>query len=184
MRILPFLFLLIAFSSCWPKPKPYNTNPIHTYGFKPVLSSRVAAKEIRYIDSVFPVSFPGNIYAMGNTIYQLDIGKGIHIIDNSIPSQAHRTGFIRVYGSSQLSIKDHYLYTNSYNELVVLDIATPNTANIVSRVADAFPNGYTDYIYMEPLESGYYECPRESAYTDSVIVGWVKDSIWTTCYKN
>ena len=50
---------------------------------------------------------------------------------------------------------------------------------VVSRVAGAFPEFLYNYPLAEPDDPGYYECPR----TDSVVVGWVKDSVIANCYK-
>lgn len=182
MRALLFVALIVFFSSCWIKENPGHIADHYTkvWGFKPVYSRTSEAKTISYIDSAITVKIPGNIYAKGDRIYQLEIGRGIHVIDNSVPAQAHRIGFITVNGSSQISIKDNYLYTNSYDDLVVLDISNINTLNIVKRVAGAFPDGEYTYFLVQPMESGYYECPRY----DSVIVDWVRDSVLNMCYKN
>lgn len=183
MRILliPATIVLLL-SSCWTKPRVNSFNPVYqrVWGSKPIYSAINEAKTIQYIDSALPVLYPGNIYAKGLFIYQLEIGKGIHVIYNAVPAQAHRIGFITVNGSSQISIKDNNLYTNSYDDLVVIDISSLNTLNIVSRLDGAFPEGAQNYFYAEPVESGYYECPRY----DSVVIGWQKDSIWTSCFKN
>ena len=182
MRLLLILVLLISFSSCWTKvqPHPPSTYQKKVWGSKPIYSAEATAKQIYYSDTALPVLNPGNIYAKGNLIYQLEIGKGIHVIDNSISSQAHRIGFIMVNGSSQISIKDNFLYANSYDDLVVIDISNSNSVTEIKRVQGAFPEGSQNYFYAEPLESGYFECPQY----DSVVVGWVKDSVWNNCYKN
>lgn len=176
------MLVFISFSGCWTKARPVTqTNyPKRVWGNKPVYGAYNEAKIISYSNSVLPVIIPGNIYAKGDFIYQLEIGKGIHVIDNSIPVQAHRIGFITVNGSSQISIKDNYLYTNSYDDLVVVDISNSNTVTEVKRVPGAFPQGRSNYFYIEPIESGYFECPRY----DSVVIEWRKDSVWNSCYKN
>lgn len=182
MRVVLFIAILIYFSSCWTKIRPVSNHNeySHVWGNKPIYGAESAAKKINYLDTALPVIMPGNIYVKGDFIYQLEIGKGIHIINNTVPSQAQRIGFISVNGSSQISIKGNYLYTNSYDDLVVIDISINNTVTEVKRVLGAFPEGRSHYFYIEPLESGYYECPRY----DSMVIGWRKDSIWTNCYKN
>lgn len=182
MRLLFLLLILFSITSCWTRTsRPRIIDPyVHVWGNKPVYAARTEAKTISYLDSALPVIIPGNIYVKGNFIYQLEIGKGIHVIDKTNPAQAERIGFITVNGSSQISIKDNYLYTNNYDDLVVIDISNSGSVSIIKRVAGAFPEGVSNYFYIEPIESGYYECPRY----DSVVVSWVKDSIWTSCSKN
>jgi hypothetical protein len=155
---------------------------VHVIGNKPVYIGLDTAKRISYMQTALPVAAPGNIYAKGDRIYQLEMGRGIHVIDNSVPSQAHRIGFITVNGSSQISIRDNYLYVNNYNDLVTIDISNPPNITEVHRTANAFPDGINTYYLAEPAETGYYQC--SNYYTDSVVVGWVKDSIWTSCFKN
>lgn len=182
MRLLLIVAILLSFSSCWNKVKPnsnINYGRIRVWGNKPIYDEISDAKRIIYIDSALPVVNPGNIYAKGNFIYQLELGKGIHVIDNSVPTQAHRIGFITVNGSSQISIKGNYLYTNSFDDLMVIDISGGNSIHIVKRMEGALPEARYTYFYSQPTESGYYECPSY----DSVVIGWKKDSIWESCFK-
>ncbi len=181
MRLLVVLFILVSLSSCWTKVKPGPpTNHPRAWGSKPIYGGFPQAKQITYSTIAVPVVVPGNIYAKGNLIYQVELGRGIHVIDNSIPAQAKRVGFITVNGSSQISIKGNLLYTNSYDDLVVVDISNGNSVSEVKRVAGAFPEGRYQYFYNQPVESGYYECPMY----DSAVIGWRKDSVLAICFKN
>lgn len=181
MRILILVCFTLCLASCWEqRPEPEYPHDVHVWGNKPVYSAPGEAKLISYLDSALPVISPGNIYVKENLIYQVELGKGIHVIDNSTPSAATRVGFILVNGCSQISIKDSFLYTNNYDDLVVLNISNRASVTVARRVSGTFPEGARNYFYMEPIESGYYECPRY----DSLITGWVKDSIWTSCIKN
>jgi hypothetical protein len=181
MRLLNLLLLVCFFSSCWIKESP-PTQPDHkVWGNKPVYGVDSVAKKIVYSNTPETVAIPGNIYVKDNYLFQVEIGRGIHIIDKTTPSLAHRIGFITINGSSQVSIKNNYLYSNSYDDLVVIDISDLNDLHEVKRVAGAFPEGRYDYYYSEPIESGYYEC----AQYDSLVVSWRKDSVWSYgCYKN
>ncbi|CAN5827468.1 hypothetical protein BH11BAC4_BH11BAC4_20880 [soil metagenome] len=183
MRLLLVLSISLTLSSCWTKVRP-NPNPVYgnerVWGNEPIYDAVNDAKQVSYIDSARPVINPGNIYAKGNFIYQLEIGKGIHVIDNTVPAQAHRIGFITVNGSSQISIKSNYLYTNSYDDMLVIDISGGNIIQITKRLVGALPEGRYYYYLSQPTETGYYTCPN----TDSVVIGWRKDSIRAGCYKN
>jgi hypothetical protein len=150
------------------------------WGSKPVYEATSAAKQIGYISSKQPIGQAGNIYAKGTFIFQVDVGRGLHVIDNSVPSKADRIGFIKVNGCTQISIKGNYLYTNSLSDLVTLDISNPLQLKEVSRIPDAFPEFRYNYPLAQPDSAGFFQCPRY----DSVVVGWVKDSIYTSCYKN
>lgn len=171
------IFLLV---SCF-KLKYWGSDRVpnqKVWGSKPIYSKDPTIKQVKYTNSKQPVISAGNICVFGNYIYQVDVGTGIHIIDNTIPANADRVGFINVLGCSQISIKGHYLYTNFLNDLVTLDISNTHNVKEISRVKDAFPEIL--YNYAQPKESGYYECPN----TDSVVIGWKKDSLYfDCCYK-
>ena len=150
------------------------------WGNKPIYSSLSTAKKISYNAQKQPLVQPGNIYAFGKYIFQVDVGRGIHIIDNTDPSKADRVAFISVPGCSQISIKGSHMYTNNIDDLVTLDISTIGTPREINRLKNAFPDFRHNYPLAEPEEIGYYVCPR----SDSIVIGWQKDSIQSYCYKN
>ena len=182
MRLLFILFLSVIITSCWYKIDPGGNDPYgqKVMGYKPIYGVEVIAKKIIYSHTALPVVSAGNIYVKGNLIYQVETGRGIHVIDNTVSSQAHRVGLLTINGSSQISIKGNFLYTNSYDDLGVLDMSNVDSIVEVSRVKNAFPEGRTNYYFIQPPESGYYECPRY----DSVVSGWKKESVMMACYKN
>ena len=170
------LLIPVVVCSCWNYDRTRYLYPQQkVWGSKPVYGSKSEVQKISYDPNKHPNQNPGNIYAYGKYIFQIDFGLGIHVIDNSSPTHADRVGFIRLNGCQQISIRGQYLYTNSYKDLVTLDISDPANIRELSRTPDAFPD-----FYAEPPEPGYYTCPQG----DSVVVGWVKDSIYFSCYKN
>jgi hypothetical protein len=179
MRYLLLFVLSLIFYSCWIKPTP---DPGYTkvWGNKPIYGSDPTVKKITYINAALPVVTAGNIYVKGNYIFQAETGRGIHVIDNTVPALAKRIGFITVNGCSQISMKGNYIYTNSYDDLIVIDMTDMNNVKEVKRLPGAFPEGRSNYYYLQPIEPGYYECPRY----DSLVIGWRKDSVIKACYKN
>ncbi len=183
MKYTILLLCAILLYACW---KPYRTDYAmeqaqqKVWGSKPIYTAESVAKKISYLPQKHPLIQAGNIYAFGNYIFQVDVGRGIHVINNSNPSTADRIGFITITGCQQISIKGKYLYTNSFADLVTLDISDPSNMLEVSRVIFAFPELAGTYPLVQPTDTGYYICPR----MDSIVVGWVKDSIYTSCYKN
>lgn len=150
------------------------------WGYKPVYGDEPAAKGILYSSSPRPVTNPGNIYAFRNYFFQVESGYGIHVFDNTNPASASRIGFITVKGCSELSVRNDKLYTNSYDDLVVLDFSDLNNVKEFSRLKSVF----TEYRYNSPIAqppvSGYYECPSWGLF----VVEWVQDSVYKDCYKN
>ena len=188
MRFLLLPLLLIQLSSCWydrrnmtdnPPPGPgYSTAKV--WGSKPIYAVDSTAKKILYKDSAEAVISAGNIYTIGHYIFQVDVGRGVHVIDNTIPKSAKRIGFIILNGCSQISVKGTNLYSNSYEDLVVIDLKDISNVHEIARTRNAFPEFRYNYPLIQPDEAGYYECPVY----DSVVIGWKKDSVYSSCYKN
>ncbi len=178
MKYFLFFILTSSLASCFTK-NPYPA-AAKVMGYKPIYGADSTVKKLVYSNTPQPVVVAGNIYIKDNYIFQLEVGKGIHVIDNSVPALASRIGFLTVNGSSQISVKGNFLYTNSFDDLVVIDMSNVNQIMEVKRVKGAFPEGRVNYYYAQPPQAGYYECPRY----DSLVIGWRRDSVYTNgCFK-
>lgn len=151
------------------------------WAWKPVYAADSSYKTVSYTDAR-PVKNAGKIYVKDNLIYQCETGDGIHVTDNTNPATAKRTGFLKVAGCEEISIKGNVLYTNNYYDLIAVDISDLHQPKIISRIKNAFtPVSGFAHTWEEPKESGYYQCAN--FYMDSVIVNWVRDSVFAYCYK-
>jgi hypothetical protein len=155
-----FLFLVVALASCDPKPDNFGGY----MGWAPIYATQNASTDLS-ITAAVPTQNPGKIYAYGNYLFQVDQNKGIHIIDNANPQQAHKISFLNVPGCSELAIKSNQLYTNNLGDLVVFDLSNIASPQLVSRLAHAFPLLNQTY----PPGTGYFECVDPSK---GVVVGW------------
>ncbi len=112
------------------------------------------------------VSAGGKIYAYRDYVFQLEQNQGIHVykLENKKPVPFR---FIQVYGAQEISIKDNYLYTNNFSDIVVINISNPDAAELENRVQDAFVMSSFDL----PPAKGYFQCVDNSK---GVVVGWEK----------
>jgi len=172
-----------VFCACWKTPPYHNGGNNANYhskvwGYKPIYATEQNAKEILFTAKPQPVIFAGNIYAYQKYIFQMETGYGIHVVDNSNPASAERIGFIKVKGCAQISIKGDKLYTNSFDDLVVIDFSDLNNVHEFSRAAGVF----SEYRYGSPISlppgTGYYECPEDGKF----VVDWQQDSVYQQCY--
>jgi hypothetical protein len=130
---------------------------------------------------------PGNIYVRGSLIFQVDAGYGVHVIDNSNPSQVRSIGFLKVNGCSEISIKDNNMYVNSFNALLTLDVTDWQNVRVVKRIDNAFQQGLIaggyHYYYIPPPEHGvYYDCSLPGYQLGMQQSGWVRDSVFNYCF--
>lgn len=87
---------------------------------------------------------PGKIYFYNNYIFINESREGVHIIDNSIPESPTNVGFISIPGNEDISIKNGFLYANSYIDLLTIDISDLQNASLVSRTENVFPPIWED----------------------------------------
>lgn len=188
MRVKKYFQLILVsviLLSCWKfRNHGYgndnNQTMLKVWGYKPLYATESLAKKILYTPSPQPVISGGNIYAFKNYFFQIEPGLGIHVFENADPSAASRIGFITVKGCSEIAIRNDKLYTNSYDDLVVLDFSDLNNVREYSRLKGVFSEYRYGSLLAQPPARGYFECP---AY-DKFVTGWIQDSIYQACYKN
>jgi hypothetical protein len=116
---------------------------------------------------------PGKIYILGNTIFLNEIDKGIHIIDNTNPSNPVKTGFINIPGNLDIAAKGNILYADLYTDIVTLDISNPSNIAVKKITENVFP--YRIY------GNGFVADNSASM----IIVDWVrKDTVVKTSCEN
>ncbi|MBK6979612.1 MAG: hypothetical protein IPH28_23050 [Cytophagaceae bacterium] len=119
---------------------------------------------------------PGKIYAYGNYLLIGETKKGIHIIDNSVPSSPKKLSFLKIPGVIDMAIKDNVLYVDSYTDLVAFDISNPLSAKEIGRKTNVFNYDLVDGV------SWYYD-PYSKIITDYEIK-IVTETINTNCGEN
>ncbi len=163
LRIIIDILALAFLSSC-------NTNnkyPTEIEGYAPIY---IKKSEQYSIDSkaAQPFENPGKIYRYGNTTFQMEIGKGIHVINMIDPKNPTKIKFIAVPGCTEISIKNNFLFTNNFEDLVTINIADLNSISEVARSKGVFPVGIDNQI---PEQNAYFECIDPAK---GVVIGWKK----------
>lgn len=89
---------------------------------------------------------PGKLFIKGNYIFLNEVDKGIHLLDNSDPSNPKNVAFIDIPGNMDLAVKGNILYADLYTDLVTLDITEPLKVTVKSIIDNAFPHrSYTGF---------------------------------------
>ena len=112
------------------------------------------------------ITKPGKVYVKGNLLLQNDVNTGVHLIDISNPSQPVKLAFLNVPFSTEISIKDNFLYVNNFNDLLVFNISNPSSPSLVKRLEDVFPYHNNEY---PPVSNTYFECVDPSK---GIVVDW------------
>jgi len=106
---------------------------------------------------------PGKIYFKDQYIFVNEYQKGIHVIDNTDPSNPLIVRFIEIPGNVDMAVKGSILYADSYVDLVAIDIADMENIRETSRLTDVFP------YWIPACEDGV---PEQVDISEGVVVGW------------
>jgi hypothetical protein len=113
----------------------------YTY-FQPVYKTTAEVKANIKNNAPREIEKPGKLYIKDNYIFLNDIDKGIHVIDNSNPSNPQKLAFIDIPGTMDIAVKDNILYADLYTDLVAIDINNPRQIVVKKFVENVFPHRY------------------------------------------
>ncbi len=133
-------------------------------GNEPIYMTYSDLRESVQIKEDVPLSNPGKIYFKDNYIFIIEELKGIHIFNNSDPSSPVKEAFINVPGAVDMAISGNTLYTDSYVDLVAVDVQDINNIQEVGRVKDVLP--YT----VPPVDNDFPQAGVDKE--KGVVVDW------------
>jgi hypothetical protein len=155
-KIVP-LFLVLSFFNCSDKCKVTNT---YVY-YKPVYSTTAQIKSAVGLKAAQPIAEAGKIYLKDKILFINEVGKGIHIINNTDPSNPKPLSFLNIPGNYDLAILGNTLYADSFVDLVVFDVSDLSAIKEINRIERLF-NHYNSY--------GFYSEPQLGTVTDWAMV--------------
>jgi hypothetical protein len=110
------------------------------------------------------ISHPGKMYFKDEYLFINEYGKGIHVIDNSDPSNPEKVAFYEILGNVDMAISGNVLFADSYVDLLSIDITDINNPVEIDRLENAFPEIVPEGELWYP-----YAMVNKSK---GVIVGW------------
>ncbi|WP_281337332.1 LVIVD repeat-containing protein [Flavobacterium eburneipallidum] len=160
-----FLLLITSFTFVSCENEDYEIYNVAT----PVTMS---LSELRTSVKILPpqkINKSGKIYVYENFVFINDEEKGIHIIDNTIPTAPKKIAFLKIIGNTDIAVKDQMLFADSFTDLVVFDISNIRKIVEKNRLNDVFPN-YTVFPSIDnnlPLQYDF-----KNVTSDKIIVDW------------
>ncbi len=113
-----------------------------------------------------PIEESGKVYTYKDYIFINDKFQGIHVINNSNPSQPRKMGFIEIPGNVDISVKDDFLYADSLSDLIVIDISNITDIKFVKRLENVLHNNI-----FWPFEADIVE-NADFDYETEILIGW------------
>ncbi|MCZ2355261.1 MAG: hypothetical protein LC115_01015 [Bacteroidia bacterium] len=147
-------------------------------GYRPQYISAADLYKIE-IKPAETIQKPGKILLWGKYLFINDIGRGFHVVDNRNPEVPQNLRFVSVPASSELTIKDGFLFVNNADKLAVFDVSNLPEVSLVREVPNVFaqhrlPATPTAYPRLSQNGPTYFECPDSSKGT---ITGWIAVSM-------
>jgi hypothetical protein len=157
MKRVFFFFIIVSLSSAALDAPFYNGRE-----YTPVFMSRETLENsVRYIPGAREIVQTGKIYYRKPYIYVNERYKGVHVINNTNPSQPVNEGFILAPGCIDMAVKGNILYLDNAVDLVSFDL---ESKQVTKRLRDVFPEPISPdgFVYY-----GYYN--RSAGY---ILVEW------------
>lgn len=153
--LLLILFSFVGLNSCM-KDRITKTYTI----FTPVLKAKTEVLAGIKGEDPRPIVDAGKIFIYGNYIFLNELNKGVHIIDNTIPTNPVNRAFISIPGNVDIAVKGSTLYADMFTDLLAIDISNPLQVKLSSIRSDIFPERrYTNDLYVD---------------SNSVVVDWIR----------
>ena len=179
------LFIIIAclpilFASCT------KDNATISLTFKKGTAVYADIEEIRTVELVSTprmIENAGKLFIGENYILIGENGKGIHVLDNTDPSNPINIGFLQLPFTKEFFVDNDMIYAESQYDFIKIDLSDINNPVMVDRV---------EYAFAEAIENadglvlvGFsYETVTRSFKTDSEEAEELKDSYYLYCDYN
>ena len=98
----------------------------------PVTMERADVQELIGLESAVDLCVGGGIYAFGDYIFMNRRNEGYHILDNRQPASPQNVAFLRIPGATQMAFVEGKLVSNSYADLVTLEMNGIQSATLLS----------------------------------------------------
>lgn len=131
-----FLFVIIAaLTACNDRTEQVITYEANVPVYMAYDEFRTSFEKSAPID----ISHPGKMYFKDGYLFVNEYGKGIHVIDNSDPSNPEKVVFYEIMGNVDMAIKGNILYADSYIDLLAIDITDLENPVEIDRIENVFP---------------------------------------------
>ena len=155
------LFVIVLFCSVDPVPS-------EPFPYRPILMTRTTLESsVDLLKDPVKLVHPGKIYIKDNYLFINEKYKGIHVIDNTDPSNPKKAGFLRIPGCIDMAVKGNILYADNAVDLVAIDISNPDNIAVTKRIKYVFPE-------LNPPGQSWipWNYEAENRPENTIIVGW------------
>ena len=135
LPIIALLSIAITFTSCLEDKCDATTEFVR---YDPVYLTLAQIRSTVTLEAPRALEEPGRLYLYKDYLFINEQAHGIHIYDNSDPSNPVDIGFYGIVGNFDLSIKDDILYADNVLDIISLDISNIQAPQLIHREENAF----------------------------------------------
>lgn len=161
-----FMLLAVVLAACTEDDNKLKS-PDSIEGLKPVYSQNENPQLI-VAQAPEAITKGSKIYIKGNFVYIVENGLGVHVIENTNPSNPTDIRFIKIPGVSDVAVRNQTMYANNFADIVAINISNLQTVSESSRLNGVFQLD-ENILNLPSNYSGYFECVDESK---GVVVAW------------
>ena len=150
INIAWLIFISILAFGC--KKAPFEVMGLEAIYFDALDFSKIRTESVQAIEE------QGKILKKGEYLFINEKKKGIHVVDNQVPSNPFYIHFWNIPGNLNFTINGNFLYADNGPHMVVIDISDYNNIKYDSHIVDAFFENIIEQ-YPEDEEWGtYFKC--------------------------
>jgi len=127
--------MMAAFTACTDRTQELITYEANVPVYMPFDEFRASFEKSAPIE----ISHPGKMYFKDGYLFISEYGKGIHVIDNSDPSNPEKVAFYEIMGNVDMAISGNVLFADSYVDLLSIDITDIDNPVEIDRLENVFP---------------------------------------------
>ena len=165
MRNISFIILItLLFINCnkydWEDPD------FIVSGYQPVYGEISGPSTIKLSDTI-AISDPGRIVYLSPYLFITENGRGVHVINNTVPENPVKEAFIQIPFNRDIAVQNNIIYADNDRDLVSFKYYSKDSIRLIAREKDVF-----DRVSGLPEDyRGYFECIDESK---ANVIGWVE----------
>lgn len=107
----------------------------------------------------------GKIFVYGDYLLINELREGVHIVDNSTPSNPVNVAFLEIAGNIDIAVKNNVLYADSYFDMLTFDMSNPSSPTLLDRIKWLYP---TSKYRFDRTRNAYVVGQTEEIVTEDV----------------
>lgn len=167
MKIAKVLFVLSLFLSVSCSNKDDTVETVSYTVGKPIKMSITEIRDAVAVENPRPTTESGKMYQYEDYVFVNEANEGVHVIKGLEEEHLQKVKFLRIPGNKDISVRDGFLYADSYFDLVVFDISDIDNIQHVNTLENVFPNYYYNYI-----EGADWFDFSDVDLENEVVIGW------------